>query len=328
MLNRGRVLSGSSVLCAVGVLLCAGPSWAGKPGGGGTPPAGTVYYASAGTWAMAADGSAKVQLASGFLLPGNALHGSRRWFLETQEVGGTNPDGTPHVEAFAVALDGSPSVQLTAEPSLMIGWTRWGKDDSFFSFSGVDGSVAGAPVSCLARVALAWDGAGVPAAAGSVTYVTTIAGAEVPIGNGQVSGFISSHDWSPTGDRVVWTDHSTGSWVLRITTVTGGATTTLTAGNVPVWSPDGSKIAFGSGEIWVVAPNGTGLTRILRNGTRFNVFRPEWSPTGSHITYMRDDWSVSPRELDIYRATSSGSSATNLTPEAGDVGAGPILGWR
>ncbi len=330
MRTRRWLVVGSGLLCVAGSLLCAGAGWAGKPGGGGSVPAGTIYFASNGTWSMAADGSAKTQLPSGLAggLPSHQAHGGGRWFLVWQAVGGTNPDGTPHAELFAVGQDGLTSVQVTNAPTLAIGWTRWAKDDSFFSFSAVDWSVPSAPTSRLLLAPLAWDGNGNPYVSGLPTVAVTIPGASPPIGSGQVNGFISSHDWSPTGDRVVWSDSSTGSTVLMVTTLASGSTTTLTGGANPAWSPDGSKIAFGTGEIWLIAPNGTGLQRVLRKGTRFNVLRPEWSPTGSHIAYMRDDWSVFPRELDIYRATASGSGATNLTPEAGDLGAGPILGWR
>jgi Tol biopolymer transport system component len=90
--------------------------------------------------------------------------------------------------------------------------------------------------------------------------------------------------------------------------------------------PDGTKIAFGSGEIYVIAPDGTGLKRILRAGPRYGVMGPEWSPTGSHIAYARDDWSVFPRVRDVYRATASGSSPTNLTPDISNVDW--VAGWR
>jgi hypothetical protein len=315
---------GGLALVAMGSLVPS--ALAAKPPGGGGTGGGTIYFAYAGVgWSMASDGSAKSPLppdASG--VPAYLLHGGQRWFLAGRADGGTNPDGTPHSEVFAISQDGLTSVQVTSAPALKIEWTRWGKDDTFFSLSAVDWSVPGAPVSVLGRVALTWDGGGTPSVSGPIAYVATLPSAE-PM-NGVVHSLIRSHDWSPTGDRVAWNDATANPWVVKVTTTASGGTTTLVVGGYPSWSPDGSKIAFSNGEIWVVSPDGTGLTRVLRRGPRFSVGWPEWSPTGSHLVYLRDDWSVSPRQLDIYRATASGSSPTNLTPDISS--AGPVSAWR
>ena len=52
----------------------------------------------------------------------------------------------------------------------------------------------------------------------------------------------------------------------------------------PVWSPDGSRIAYSvEGEIWVVDANGTGHRRLTTTGFAAPTF--DWSPDGSRIVY-------------------------------------------
>jgi WD40-like Beta Propeller Repeat len=50
----------------------------------------------------------------------------------------------------------------------------------------------------------------------------------------------------------------------------------------PVWSPDGSRLAFcGPGGIWVIGADGSGLRKVIPNGEK-----PSWSPDGSRIAYQ------------------------------------------
>jgi TolB protein len=69
-----------------------------------------------------------------------------------------------------------------------------------------------------------------------------------------------------------------------------------TIDNDPDWSPDGTKIAFTSHpssddpinpihtEIYVINPDGTGLTRLTYND--YEERAPSWSPDGSRIVFM------------------------------------------
>ncbi|NIV59296.1 MAG: hypothetical protein GWN48_28980, partial [Actinobacteria bacterium] len=75
----------------------------------------------------------------------------------------------------------------------------------------------------------------------------------------------------------------------------GGAQTRLTfdAGSDtgPVWSPDGTRIAFtsfrdGDGEIYVMNADGTGLTRLTNDPATDQD--PVWSPDGSQIAFVSD----------------------------------------
>ena len=324
----------------------AGVALAGKPGGGGGGTGGgTIYFAVQGTgtwsvWSMASDGSGKTQLPVAAVYgrlqaPSHQLHGERRWFVVRQDVGGTDPDGRPHAELFAVRDDGGASAQLTADPDVAVTTSSWAKDDSFLSYAAVDFSVPGAPTSELLRVGLSFDGAGTPAPAGAPVSIVELPGVLGTVGSGQyVSPLIAGHDWAPTGGQVVWQDISSGGfelagWTLHLTTVGGGTTTLATGGDSPQWSNDGVSIVFESTSgIDTISASGANRTTIVKRGAGSpSVYfeLPEWSPTGTHVAYERIDKTLfGPR--DVWRATSSGASKTELT---GDVSAATQpLGWR
>jgi Tol biopolymer transport system component len=51
----------------------------------------------------------------------------------------------------------------------------------------------------------------------------------------------------------------------------------------PVWSPDGSRLAFSTdNDIWVIGADGSGLRKLIPGG-----MNPSWSPDGSLIAYQR-----------------------------------------
>jgi len=80
----------------------------------------------------------------------------------------------------------------------------------------------------------------------------------------------------------------------------------------PVWSPDGSKIAFasnknGNWDIFVVNADGTNLTQLTDSPA--NEVDPTWSPDGSMIAFISDNEG----EGDIYVMKADGSDVVNLT---------------
>jgi Tol biopolymer transport system component len=88
--------------------------------------------------------------------------------------------------------------------------------------------------------------------------------------------------WSPDGTKIVFSRVTLqpGNEDLYTMNADGSAVAKLTdGGSQPVWSPSGDLIAFSSGQIEVISPNGTGR-RTLNPGTF-----PDWSPDGRRIVF-------------------------------------------
>src|SRR6266850_4237 len=91
----------------------------------------------------------------------------------------------------------------------------------------------------------------------------------------------------------------------------------------PAWSPNGTKIAFGSnrdgnGEIYVMDPNGSNIVRLTTNAAEDG--QPAWSPDGTKIAFQSD------RQTDfaVWVMNADGSNPTRLTDPSTQAGA---PGW-
>jgi Tol biopolymer transport system component len=111
--------------------------------------------------------------------------------------------------------------------------------------------------------------------------------------------------WSPDGTKIVFVRSMSPAFGgdLYTTNVDGSATTKLTDGaSQPVWSPAGDLIAFksfASGQIDVVAPNGTGRRPVILGNS------PDWSPDGHRIAFESGQ--------EIYTVNVDGSGSVQLT---------------
>jgi hypothetical protein len=84
----------------------------------------------------------------------------------------------------------------------------------------------------------------------------------------------------------------------------------------PVWSPDGTKIAFartqdpisGSPDIYVVNANGSNLIQLTTTSLEYER-DPTWSPDGTKIAFHSDNTS----NTDIFVMNANGSNRTRLT---------------
>jgi TolB protein len=110
--------------------------------------------------------------------------------------------------------------------------------------------------------------------------------------------------WAPDNQAIAYTSYrpsdATGMGVYRdiiISYITTGKRDDPAKGNpqrqnyLPIYSPDGSKIAFtsdrdGNPEIYVVNTDGTGLRR-MTNNPAIDV-TPTWSPTGNQLAWVSD----------------------------------------
>ena len=134
--------------------------------------------------------------------------------------------------------------------------------------------------------------------------------------------------WSPDGSKIAFVSYSgnmtfgssnNDSSEIYIMNPDGTGQTRLTNNlaidDSPLWSLDGSKIAFvskrdGNFEIYVMNPDGTGQTRLTNNSA--NDLYPLWSPSGSKIAFEsnRDSNSF---QTEIYVMNPDGTGQTRLT---------------
>jgi TolB protein len=105
--------------------------------------------------------------------------------------------------------------------------------------------------------------------------------------------------WSPDGQRIVFCSTRSGHYAIWVMKADGTQPVQLTTpygerypdANVPVWSPDGAKIAFWSGiehrygNVWVMDADGGNRKQLTAQPPGVNCDEPVWSPDGSKILY-------------------------------------------
>ena len=159
-----------------------------------------------------------------------------------------------------------------------------------------------------------------------------------------------STSWSPDGTKIAF--HSTRDTVpagspmgsnpfeIYVMNADGSnqvrVTNNLDMDTFPVWSPDGSRLAFNSNravtfsadpaappvrdfEIYTMKPDGTDVVRVTNS--RGEDAHPSWSPDGTQLTWhsRRDSVTGPPAvfALEIYRSNADGSNPVRVTTGPG-----------
>ena len=133
--------------------------------------------------------------------------------------------------------------------------------------------------------------------------------------------------WSPDTTHIVYMSNQRSDstipvhYHLFVMGADGSNATQLTFGDSvdsyqPAWSPDGTKIAFGSnkdgnGEIYLMDPNGTNIVRLTNDPAEDG--QPVWSPDGAKIAFA----TIRDGNNEIYVMSANGSGPVNLTNHAG-----------
>ena len=133
--------------------------------------------------------------------------------------------------------------------------------------------------------------------------------------------------WSPDGMKLVFRstrDNQNGSELyllelnknnlIRLTTTNSVSTSVLNS--EPVWSPDGSKIAFtswrdGHAEIYIINSDGTNETR-LTNSARDSL-SPTWSPDSNKIAFSSFKDGQWDGQAQIYVVNVDGTNEVKIT---------------
>jgi Tol biopolymer transport system component len=126
------------------------------------------------------------------------------------------------------------------------------------------------------------------------------------------SGFGEGPAWSPNDTKVIFSDYRDGDQEIYTMNSSDGSGLRKLTDNQnhdvsPVWSPDGTKIAFERDyDIWVMDADGTDQVN-LTNSPSLSEYEPDWSPDGIKIAFTNGSWS------DIFVMNADGSRQVNLT---------------
>jgi Tol biopolymer transport system component len=146
--------------------------------------------------------------------------------------------------------------------------------------------------------------------------------------NFAMDGCVQDPAWSPDGNKIAfWVRAFCGGTVsddIFVINADGSGLTNLTSGFLdqngnnsseqrPAWSPDGTKIAFQSGDVWTMNADGSNPIRLTTHPSGATNGAPNWSPDGTKIVFQSDRDAPNTFADSIYVMNADGTGQTRLT---------------
>jgi Tol biopolymer transport system component len=135
------------------------------------------------------------------------------------------------------------------------------------------------------------------------------------------TAYDSSGEYSPDGQRIVFSSNRSGARELWVCDAEGSNPVQITHFGGPVagsprWSPDGRQIVFdarpdGNADIFVIGSEGSGLRRLTQ--TPGEDARPDWSPDGKFIYFSSNRTGTA----ELWRMPATGGDAAQITKHGG-----------
>lgn len=154
----------------------------------------------------------------------------------------------------------------------------------------------------------------------SAIYVVKVATGEVKV---VTQGRHDDGDpaWSPDGTWIAFDTARRDTTLSLMVMHPDGSSRTVVVprgfNEMPDWSPDGTLLTFaratqGRTDIFTVAPDGTGLTRLTSTPNRAE-YTPAYSPSGTAIVYARAQGPSIHARDDLWKMAADGAGVTRLT---------------
>jgi Tol biopolymer transport system component len=265
IVRRAATIATATVLAAAAPLVSLPGAHAAFPGTNGDIAFNRLVNRQFDIWVVDADSTSTVRLT--------------RTARANEDMPDWNADGTQiayarcglgelsNCDIWVMDADGSNRTRLTTTPDAQETWPAWSPDGTKIAFtSNLDDPFQDVYVMDA-------DGSN------QIRLTTTL-------------GFDAFPEWSPDGARIAFSSDRQALDDVFVMDADGSNQTRVTRGRAvderPDWSPDGGTIVFSrnGNDLWTVAPDGTGLTRLTFTERR-DEFAPAYSPDGTKIAFNR-----------------------------------------